>query len=73
MGVLGILTMSGSLPLNELNVRSTGSADDLRRELQILRDGGLVAFEGELPAPSAIPTTVTPIRLTRAGLRSSLG
>ena len=72
MGVLDILKTSGSLAVNELNVRKSGSPDALLRELTVLHDGGLVDFDGHLPEASAIPEANVEIRLTRAGLRKSM-
>ncbi len=72
MSVLATLTMSGALPLNELNVRTPGSADDLLRELAMLHQGGLVDFDGQLPETAAIVQDARQIRLTRAGLRKAL-
>ena len=72
MSVLGILKMSGELPLNELNLRSPGTAADLQQELQALKAQGLVAFEGELPEAAELPLDKKRVRLTFKGLRQSL-
>jgi hypothetical protein len=71
MNVLDVLKMSGSLPLNELNVRVTGSTLDLRRELATLRANGYIeiAETNELPNPDDIPSVGAVVSLTRAGLR----
>ena len=72
MGILNTLKTSGSLPVNELNVLTSGSPGDLVKELSVLHQGGLVAFEGELPAPDRVEGASTVIRLTKAGLKESL-
>ncbi|MEJ0044794.1 MAG: hypothetical protein WDN04_00515 [Rhodospirillales bacterium] len=54
MSVLDILKMSGALPLNELNLRSSGSSAQLTQELRKLMDEKLVAFDGALPTPEAV-------------------
>jgi hypothetical protein len=72
MSILTTLTLSGALPLNELNVRTPGSAAELLQELTLLHQGGLVDFDGQLPEMAAIPADARQIRLTRAGLRKAL-
>lgn len=71
MSILGTLKVSGALPLNELNVRSSGSPEDLRKELESLVKEGLVTVQGELPEPDAIPLSDAPVTLTLAGLKQA--
>lgn len=71
MSVLGILKMSGALPLNELNLRSSGSPAQLTQELRRLMDAKLVDFDGALPDPEAVPSETKPVQLTLKGLRAA--
>jgi hypothetical protein len=74
VSVLNKLKTSGSLPLNQLNLLSRGSPEDLRGELQGLIDQKLVKVSGgALPAAEAIPSMEATLSLTRAGLQESLG
>jgi predicted transcriptional regulator len=72
MSVLGILKMSGALPLNELSLRSGASSEQLTKELQALKDIGLVKFDHELPLADAFPSTDMQVQLTLKGLRTQL-
>jgi hypothetical protein len=73
LDILNILKTSGALPVNELNLLTSGSTKYLVGELEMLRKRGLVEFDGQLPAPEAVPDTILQIRLTKAGLKQSLG
>ncbi len=72
MTVLDILKMSGSLPVNELSLRSPGSAAQLLNEMTGLQDSGLIEVQGPLPSPENVPDDDRQVHLTRAGLRRSL-
>ena len=41
-GILEILSQSGALPLEELKVRTVGSAEDVERRVALLTDQGIV-------------------------------
>ncbi len=72
MGVLGILNMSGALPLNELSLRSAASSEQLRKQLQGLKDIGLVKFDHDLPVADAFLSADMQVQLTLKGLRTQL-
>ncbi len=72
MSVLGILKMSGALLLNELSLRSAASSEQLRNELQGLKDIGLVKFDHDLPHADSFPSTDMQVQLTLKGLRTQL-
>lgn len=75
MSLLPLLRTAGALPLAQLNMRATGTAEDVLGQLQALVKEGLVTIEG-----NQVPETEEQLRsgnalvkLTRAGTSRAFG
>jgi hypothetical protein len=69
MSLLPLLRTAGALPLAQLNMRASGTAEDILGELQALVKEGLVTIEGNrIPATEdQLRSSNALVKLTRAG------
>ncbi len=69
--VFEVLGQSGRIPLDELVLRSSESADSIVKRLHELRDQGLVRLDGAIPSSGdgLDGSSDTVVELTRTGVR----
>ncbi len=68
MSLIPLLRTAGALPLAQLTMRASGTAEEVLGELKALIDEGLVTIEGGAPDnQSQLKSSNALVKLTRAG------
>jgi DNA-binding Lrp family transcriptional regulator len=71
--VLEVLTQTGSLPLEELKLRTTASSEDVERRVEELKDQGLIeVIKKKFSGLSSTLGEQDIVELTDKGLRSAI-
>jgi hypothetical protein len=71
MSLISLLRTAGALPLAQLNMRASGTAEEVRDQLEALLQEGLVTIDGRavLPLTEDLPSSNAMVKLTTAGTR----